>query len=197
MPSLTSNFNVLIAVPSRHYMEHMDTDVRPFRARIQFKGEAGSIIGANLMEGHTVSYEPDRNRIGFAESRICQSNTQGADDGDGTTSVSTSAGSTESTITGATDVGTDDMFDSLAERYSGDEDDADGGGCFTATCRSFMAIGYVFIGVTLAVAYRLSRPKERGIVKAHEYNSLVDGSAPYGDATSSRRRKLNEESLLV
>ncbi|KAI2493218.1 Xylanase inhibitor N-terminal [Fragilaria crotonensis] len=63
-----------------------------------------------------------------------------------------------------------------------------GGGCYNATCRSFMAVGYVVIGTALAVAYRLSRPKERAI----NAGSLPsEGQRPiyHDDLRSAYRRK--------
>eukprot|EP00545_Synedropsis_sp_CCMP1620_P013545 CAMPEP_0119009382 /NCGR_PEP_ID=MMETSP1176-20130426/4327_1 /TAXON_ID=265551 /ORGANISM="Synedropsis recta cf, Strain CCMP1620" /LENGTH=568 /DNA_ID=CAMNT_0006961891 /DNA_START=43 /DNA_END=1745 /DNA_ORIENTATION=- len=199
VPSLTNGFNVLVAVPAIHYLEHMVTGVRPYRARIHFESEKGSLLGANLMQGHTVSYEPDLNRIGFAESRQCETGGsggggrtgagEGGDEADnaeagGSTSLATSGGviqqaapvATTSNAGTAVSVGTDDDLFVSGEQESfeeskKDEDDLDGGSCFTASCRSFMAIAYVFIGTALAVVYRVSRPKERlGSDLLHQYS---------------------------
>jgi hypothetical protein len=226
VPSLTNDYNVLVAVPAIHYLEHMVTGVRPYRARINFDGEKGSVLGANLMQGHTVSYEPDLNRIGFAESRRCQTGGSGGggrtgagSDGneeespeasDGSTSLTTSAGTqqqaaaavnTGSSISVAND---DDMFVAGGESSSSEEsvkdDSLGGGGCFTAACRSFMAIGYVFIGTALAVVYRISRPKERlGADLLNQY-TVEEAEALHqkDDLTPSvRRRAWNDDGPVM
>jgi len=170
--SLSPDYNVIVAVPAVNYMEHLQANTRPYRARIQFDGENGSFFGANMMQGHTIVYELDDNRIGFAESRQCQaneanavSNTGGSNNAPGTTSVGTTTGAASTGGAGSTGTGgsDDDMFaqSAAATRAGQKEEEYTGGVCETSFCKSFMAIGYVLIGTALAVAYRLSRPKER------------------------------------
>lgn len=196
---------MLIAVPSIHYMEKIASDFRPFRARIHFEGQQGSYLGLNIMQGHTVSYEPDLNRIGFAESRLCQPG--GGDDDSsgvdhsggnqtsqqgGTANSENGGGSSAGTVFPSQRVETDDMFVSGAEStQSGgtSDDETSSGGCYTATCRSFMAVGYVFIGTALAVVYRLSRPKERAITDVGAYTEVSQTRYHQEDLSPVYRRK--------
>jgi hypothetical protein len=208
VPNLTNDYNVLLAVPATHYLEKVVNG--RYRARIQFDGQTGSLLGANAMQGHTTVYELDNNRIGFAESRSCRADppsSGGGSGGSGTsqqgsgggTSTGSSGGSTSGsngssggtpggsttggttggsssqggTGAGGTSIGVDDdLFipdgggsnngnDNGNEGQESDELDVAGGGCTTAMCRSFLAVGYVLVGTSLAVAYRVSRPREK------------------------------------
>jgi hypothetical protein len=207
VPGLTFDNNVLVAVPAIHYMERMVTDLRPYRSCIRFEEQQGSSFGANLMHGHTVSYEPDLSRIGFAESRHCEAlgkkgggrtaargsnmNEQNADLGT-PTNVPMSETSSASLAPAQAAAGTDDMFvagEGTSEPGRATEADSiGGGGCYTATCRSFMAVGYVVVGTALAVAYRLSRPKER-VINAGNLPSVGQHTIYHDDLRSAYRRK--------
>uniref|UniRef100_A0A7S1UQS5 Uncharacterized protein n=1 Tax=Grammatophora oceanica TaxID=210454 RepID=A0A7S1UQS5_9STRA len=185
---MTAEGNVIVAVPPSHYMERLNTAGKPYRPRIQFDGDQGSYLASNMMQRHVISYEIDENRIGFAEAlrctaesavtgRIGNRNVDGqepAEEEEPTTiSINTSGGSASSVGSGASSMAAvggsapvgndDDIFVSDGEDPSLiiDEEKFYGGGCATATCRCFMGIGYVAIGTALAVAYRISRPKEK------------------------------------
>ena len=167
MPGLTSNYDIVVAIPAAHYLEFVSTDTRPYRARIQFEGENGSVIGANALQGHTVVFELDNNRVGFAESRYCTSG-PGAHAGLENIPVASSAANTntnaDQNANNAAEP-TDDMFVAEANQNQAEDKpvvvDITSGTCDSAGCRSFLAISYLMMGTALAVAYRLSRPKER------------------------------------
>lgn len=207
---LTIDYNVLVAVPAVHYMDRVVTGVRQYRSSIRFEAQQGSSFGANVMHGHTVSYEPDLSRIGFAESRHCEvlGKDGGARTADGRSSIQENAelgmptsvhmsgrSSALSPAPAPSAAGTDDVFVAgVGSSEPGGAPKANssggggGGGCYNATCRSFMAVGYVVIGTALAVAYRLSRPKERAI----NAGSLPsEGQRPiyHDDLRSAYRRK--------
>ena len=204
---LTRDYNVLVAVPAIHYMERMVTDLRPYRTRIRFGEQQGSLLGASFVQGHTVSYEPDLSRIGFAESTHCQAagnvglertatgrsnmNEQNAQI-ESPTSGPISGGASDASPAQAA-AGTDDMFVAAAQSSvpggAVEGDSSRSGGCYTATCRSFMAVGYVFVGTALAVVYRLSRPKVRvenaGNIPSEDKHSMYHQE----DNRSAYRRK--------
>jgi hypothetical protein len=206
---LTIDYNVLVAVPAVHYMDRVVTGVRQYRSSIRFEAQQGSSFGANVMHGHTVSYEPDLSRIGFAESRHCEvlGKDGGARTADGRSSIQENAelgmptsahmsgrSSALSPAPAPSAAGTDDVFVAgVGSSEPGGAPKANssgggGGGCYNATCRSFMSVGYVVIGTALAVAYRLSRPKERAI----NAGSLPsEGQRPiyHDDLRSAYRRK--------
>lgn len=160
------------------------------------------------MKGHTVAYEPDLNRIGFAESRQCRTGRSqggrngdgaavGGSSGDGGTSIATSGGAPTGTAPGAANPGStvlaggtdDDLFIAGESQESAQEEDYEGGGCFSASCRSFMAIGYIFVGTALAVVYRVSRPKERiGMKDYHQY-TMEEAVQNQDDLSPVYRRK--------
>jgi hypothetical protein len=189
-------------------MERLPTSIRPYRARIQFEKKGGSSLGANVMQGHTISYEPDLLRIGFAESKSCQIPTKTGKrmaDGEsrskegtnseaenGQTSIETVKGDVESTSSPIqTSLGTDDMYiagSSSGESLKGSAQATGDGSCTTATCRSYLAVGYVFIGTALAVIYRMSRPKDRAIQALSQYTQETQVLYNHDMSSAYRRR---------
>lgn len=211
-------------------MERLATGNRPYRPLIKFEGVRGSTIGANVMQGHSISYEIDKNRIGFAESSKCEasyagSRSRSADsattestevatesgataegEASGVLSINTaSTGSTASSGTTSISTGNDDLFvggvpttlSSGATMTMNEEANTAGGGCTSANCRCFMSIGYVFIGSALAVAYRISRPKERTLASFEAWNSDVEQLVVLDDTPAYRRKSWHEGGTLV
>lgn len=205
--SLTDDYNVLIAIPAIHYMEHMPLEDKPYRTRLNFDSKSGSIFGLNAMTGHTISYEPDSNRIGFAESKTCIETGEESDEswrgrGSGEDSNS-SNGHIFKANTGAMLSSTatdDDIFASKTEALDEEsKQEIDSGiTCFTASCRSLMAMGYVFIGTALAVVYRVSRPKERqdNMMQA-TYDEPHIGSTNDDLNSAYRRKPWNEPASML
>lgn len=236
VPNLTKDFNVLVAVPAAHYMERVIATGR-YRPRIQFDGQAGSFLGANVMQGHTTVYELDMNRIGFAEVSQCPTRPEtrepkggatteggGASNGENgeateppvetesTGSGGGSPGETMSPPSGGSSGGDPvSVDDDLVPGETNNPDEktpppqpqapqevvVESGGCKTAMCRCFIAVGYVAVGTSLAVAYRVSRPKEKSFATAfaHEYDNMIDQPMRYTeeDMSSVYRRKTWEE----
>lgn len=65
--------DTLMAIPPSSYME-WNPSSGAYRARISFAhdGSGGTVLGSNAMRGHTILYDLEKKRIGFAESRSCQ-----------------------------------------------------------------------------------------------------------------------------
>jgi len=209
VPGLTDDYNVLVAIPAIHYMEHMPFQENPFRTRINFDSKGGSIFGLNAMTGHTITYEADEKRIGFAESTECsiesgrnsdESYWRGANGGKATTDASRPDFKANAAMSSRTT--DDDIFATKVEGLEEAEEELNAGvTCFTASCRSLMAMGYVFIGTALAVVYRISRPKERYDHMMAQASSLEEPhlSSADDDLNSAYRRKpwREPESMLI
>lgn len=211
-------------------MERLTTGNRPYRPLIKFEGMHGSIIGANVMQGHSISYEIDKNRIGFAESSKCEashagSRSRSADSGttestevatesvakvegedSGVLSINTaSISSTANNVPTSTSTGNDDLFiggvsttaSKGATMTIHEDANVAGGGCTSANCRCFLSIGYVFIGSALAVAYRISRPKERTLAAFEAWNSDIEQLVVLDDTPAYRRKTMYEGGTLV
>jgi Eukaryotic aspartyl protease len=59
--------DIIIAMPSRHYME-FDDDEETWTARFYVdESGSGGVLGANLMMGHDLLFDVENNRIGWAE----------------------------------------------------------------------------------------------------------------------------------
>mmetsp|Transcript_11167 Transcript_11167/g.33070 ORF Transcript_11167/g.33070 Transcript_11167/m.33070 type:complete len:745 (-) Transcript_11167:493-2727(-) len=59
--------DILIAMPASHYMEYDPSEDR-YVARLYLEEGSGSVLGANLMMGHDVTFDVDGKNIGWAES---------------------------------------------------------------------------------------------------------------------------------
>lgn len=226
VPNLTDDYNVLIAVPATRYMARLLTGKRGYRPRIKFDGIEGSTLGAIVMQGHSISYEIDMNRIGFAESQRCEashavSRGRSIENGSGGSNTTNVGGtlSINNAVPPSTaepvstlqvpSVNNDDMFVGTTSitSYAGIAPNSGettstlgkytGGGCATASCRCFMAIGYVFIGTALAVAYRLSRPKERTLASFENFERDEEPLVFSVDASAYRRKTFHEGGTMV
>mmetsp|Transcript_22080 Transcript_22080/g.65407 ORF Transcript_22080/g.65407 Transcript_22080/m.65407 type:complete len:785 (-) Transcript_22080:110-2464(-) len=63
--------DVLIAIPPKNYMEWNPAS-GAYRARISFEYSGGAVLGSNAMQGHTILYDLEKRRVGFAESKSCE-----------------------------------------------------------------------------------------------------------------------------
>ena len=64
--------DVLLAIPSTSYMEYSaKRDV--YTSRIYFSESRGGVLGANSMQGHSVLFDWENGRVGFAESTCAYS----------------------------------------------------------------------------------------------------------------------------
>lgn len=59
--------DILVSVPPTHYMEY-DDETQSYTPRIYLTESSGSVLGANVMQGHDVFFDLENSRIGFAES---------------------------------------------------------------------------------------------------------------------------------
>lgn len=196
----TAPNDVLIAFPASHYMEH-NAHTDRYRPRISFAPTTGdarshrkavSILGANMMQGHDITFDVANNRIGFAESASCVNlpqaklNVLSEGNGDGNSA-------NHAVLTLDDDVleeeaaklpnrnFLDDTFDDdhyahlfLSEREKGGNKfvtgvgalDPDGpAACNTITCKSFVGLGYVFVFMGGWVAYKCATMKGSDIAE--------------------------------
>jgi len=222
VPALTDEYNVYITIPAIHYMNDANTVQSPkhrYRAEINFDSPKGSIFGLNSMKGYTISFEPDKSRIGFAKSRSCPKlpvfSNQGNND-----STTTELGKGRSfndnpdddiaiTTSSARDgqsrkkngrifsfINDDDLY-TIATAEGKDtiySTDLVGGlNCNTATCRCLMSIGYVLVGTVLAVVYRLSRPKEAQLYGIRDIRDIFQ----FRKGAKSKQDKAAEETYAA
>lgn len=82
----SSPYDAIIAVPATNYMER-NPNTGSYRARLQLDSKTGSVLGANMMQGHTILYDFGNNRIGFAEAMMCEPKVSYQDDDDLFTTV--------------------------------------------------------------------------------------------------------------
>lgn len=84
--------DILIAMPASHYMEYDPSEDR-YVARLYLEEGSGSVLGANLMMGHDVTFDVDGKNIGWAESDCDYSHlVDGGEIGEVDTQTSTSGG---------------------------------------------------------------------------------------------------------
>lgn len=63
-----NKYDVILAIPPSHYMEY-SPEGESYTSRFYPVERSGSVLGANAMMGHDVSFDVDNNRIGWAESK--------------------------------------------------------------------------------------------------------------------------------
>ena len=163
-------FDGLLAIPASHYMEYHPT-TNTYRAKISLDSKLGSFLGINAMQGHAFFYDLAKDRIGFAESYNCRPKMSPAGDVDDdmfempsihieTTEhvvedgpfgmIPFAGGPTDPRDDLPTDGGMGSIGDGVYR-----------GTCTTATCISFVTVGYCIVIAALAVAYKKYRPKDR------------------------------------
>jgi hypothetical protein len=164
-------FDGLLAVPATHYMEY-NPSTNTYRAKMTLDSKLGSFLGINVMHGHLYYYDLLKDRIGFAESYNCRPKLglAGLTDDD-MFEVETLQGGSERPDGGFGDGG----FGDDGDGGFGDDGDGSGNGfgdgdgdktggygtCVTATCISFVTLGYCIVIIGLSVAYRKYRPRDR------------------------------------
>jgi len=169
-------FDALLAIPATHYMEY-NPNTGTWRAKINLFSNLGSFLGINAMQGHAFFYDLAKDRIGFAESYNCQPKMSpaGLVDDDmfelPTVHLETESGGLEDPNSpfgsgGPFDGGMPDGGPGGINPKSGGPGsvgylDEDQGTCATATCISFVTVGYCIVVIALAVAYKKHRPRDR------------------------------------
>ncbi len=160
-------FDGLLAIPATNYMER-NPSTGTYRARIVLDSKLGSFLGINAMEGHAFVYDLREDRIGFSESYNCKpkNSPAGLVDDDmfelPTISIETSTGYPVAPL----DDPSNTVFSSPDRTFlPGTAQNRahleDAGGCVSATCISFVTVGYALILMSLAVAYHRYRPRDR------------------------------------
>lgn len=163
-------FDGLLAIPSSHYME-FNPSTSTYRAKITLDSKLGSFLGINAMQGHAFFYDLEKDRIGFAESYNCKPKMSPAgsvdDDMFEMPSVNIETGTAVEdgpfgTIPFAGG-GLADLPDELPKSVGlgPSMDEMYHGTCITATCISFVTVGYCIVIAALAVAYKKYRPRDR------------------------------------
>lgn len=145
-------FDGLLAVPATHYMEY-NPSTNTYRAKMTLDSKLGSFLGMNVMHGHLYYYDLSTDRIGFAESYNCRPKL-------GLAGLTDDDMFEVETLQGGSDGGNgsglgDGDGDGLGDKTGGD------GTCVTATCISFVTLGYCIVIIGLSVAYRKFRPRDR------------------------------------
>mmetsp|Transcript_15553 Transcript_15553/g.33473 ORF Transcript_15553/g.33473 Transcript_15553/m.33473 type:complete len:731 (-) Transcript_15553:467-2659(-) len=167
-------FDALLAIPATHYMEY-NPSTGTYRAKINLFSKMGSFLGINAMQGHAFFYDLAKDRIGFAESYNCRPkmNPGGFVDDDmfELPSVQIQTGTGPGGPNGPfgdggmPDGGMPDgpSVDGPNSRGPGGSAarGEDMGTCVTATCISFVTVGYCIVVIALAVAYKKYKPKDR------------------------------------
>lgn len=165
-------FDALLAIPATHYMEY-NPSTGTYRAKITLDSKLGSFLGINAMQGHAFFYDLSMDRIGFAESYNCQPKMgfAGLVDDDmfdvATISNLPESGSPYDSMgpgTGPIDGGMPDRpeFDTPGRSGPGfGPEQEELGRCVTATCISFVTVGYCIVVIALAVVYKKHKPRDR------------------------------------
>ncbi|KAL7495916.1 hypothetical protein ACHAWT_006723 [Skeletonema menzelii] len=163
-------FDGLLAIPSSHYMEY-NPSTSTYRAKISLDSKLGSFLGINAMQGHAFFYDLAKDRIGFAESYNCRPKMSPAGDVDDdmfempSVHIETTTQVVEDgpfgTIPFAGGPKVNPRDDLPKDVGMGPIEDAYHGTCITATCISFVTVGYCIVIAALAVAYKKYRPRDR------------------------------------
>lgn len=154
-----NRFDAMIAIPATNYLEFIPA-TRTYRSKITLDSKIGSFIGIVAMEGHAFYYDLTSDRIGMAESFNCQpkSGLSGLGDDDMFALPTIQSGS------GADPLGTNDPWGTASGRGVGPNTasyDQRSGTCTSATCISFVTLGYCTVLVALAAAFKKYRPKDK------------------------------------
>lgn len=161
--------DILVAFPATHYMEY-NSNTKMYRPRISFENTDGSVLGANMMQGHDVTFDLQHNRIGFAEAFTCvfdgkyeappgPTGFSYADDlfnGD----VDDEMGIPK-TNWGADDAFVTDDANFDKNGLSSEKFINENGSCDTMVCKAFVGVGYFFAVVAAWVIYKCANVKAR------------------------------------
>jgi hypothetical protein len=170
-------FDVMIAIPATHYLEWIPA-TGAYRSKITLDSKIGSFIGMVAMEGHAFYYDLTADRIGIAESLNCEANGfLGDDDMFALPTIESGTGPW-----GYNPNGPGGWGGSYGDRGVGTLStahyDQQGANCTSATCISFVTVGYATVLVTLAVAFKKYRPKDRS--KKFEESVSDDSDTVFG-----------------
>lgn len=145
-------FDALLAIPATHYLD-FNPSTGTYRAKISLDSKLGSFLGIGAMQGHLFYYDLADDRIGFAESYNCNTLKNQAGGDDDFFLMPTFPG----------DGGFGDQDGGFVPEVLTPDDQGDNnvGGCTSATCISFVTVGYCIVVIALAVAYQKYKPRDR------------------------------------
>jgi hypothetical protein len=165
-----SPFSVVVAMPAKHYMEKDPENGDKYRSRLFFDHPSGSVLASNFMRGHDVYFDVDEGRIGFAEIEICEKDPLGTNEPAQTGFYGER--DYDSLNPDSYPEGFGRSIDSRGMPFG--EGGGGGGGkpevecgafyscCVTATCRSFVAVGYSLIAIVAVAALAAMRGATKG-----------------------------------
>jgi hypothetical protein len=186
-------FDAMIAIPAANYLEYIPA-TGTYRSKITLDSKIGSFIGIVAMEGHAYYYDLTADRIGIAESFSCQPKSGmsgfGDDDMFALPNIQSSAGLDpwgNPLGTGNGPWGTRGELEPASKAHY----DQYGGACTSATCISFVTVGYFTVLVALAAACKKFKPKDRS-KKWDQDNSYDDDKDGFGRESESLRPEFNE-----
>ena len=172
----------MLAIPATHYMEY-NPSTGTYRAKITLDSKLGSFLGINAMMGHAFFYDLSKDRIGFAESYNCKPRLgMGGFVDDDMFALPTVQMDTESKDPSPYGPGgypfdggmPDEGYPkSQGPGYGSSPNKA--GSCRSATCISFVTVGYCIVVAALAVAYKKWKPKDRSKQFDRDVNNGEDG----------------------
>lgn len=162
--------DILIAFPASRWMEY-NSNTRMYRPRISFENANGSVLGANIMQGHDITFDLLRDRIGFAETVTCVYEEN--EDDPSVTDLPDGFIYTDDLFNGEADNdmglpkdnwGADDAFTNDDIYTNGAEAQKfinDKGACDTMVCRAFVGTGYIFAFMGAWVLWKCVNIKAR------------------------------------
>ena len=187
-------FDGLLAIPSSHYME-FNPATGTYRAKIALDSKLGSFLGINAMQGHAFFYDLAKDRIGFAESYNCRPKMSPAGDVDDdmfempSVHIDTTAHVIDDGPFGTIPFGGGPSTDQPGNSPDGSDqigEDLYHGTCTTATCISFVTVGYCVVIAALAVAYKKYRPRDR----SKQFDKEDSGEDVYDDYDGGRESEV-------
>ena len=174
-------FDVMIAIPATHYLEYIPA-TGTYRSKLTLDSKIGSFIGMVAMEGHAFYYDLTADRIGIAESFNCQpkSGLSGFGDDDMFALPTIESGADPWNYNPKGPGGESDAGDGTLSKAHYDQS---GGSCTSATCISFVTVGYAIVLVTLAVAFKKYRPRD--LSKKFEESVIDDSDTVFGSESET------------
>jgi len=154
-------YDIIIAVPANHYMAYNPV-TGYYRSHINF-ASSGTYIGSNLMYGHDIMFDFERNRIGIAEVTKCVPKIKGPVTADDDVFETPFEVRDDDSVWRENNEGNDDT----SIQRGGNTPLGPGsaisvtsfGSCKSMVCRLFVATGYVALLVFAFVIFKCARIK--------------------------------------
>eukprot|EP00590_Aulacoseira_subarctica_P009730 CAMPEP_0172436276 /NCGR_PEP_ID=MMETSP1064-20121228/71638_1 /TAXON_ID=202472 /ORGANISM="Aulacoseira subarctica , Strain CCAP 1002/5" /LENGTH=464 /DNA_ID=CAMNT_0013184675 /DNA_START=811 /DNA_END=2205 /DNA_ORIENTATION=+ len=221
-------FSVVVAMPPGAYMLFNET-LGVYQPKLFFDSIDGSVLGVNLFTGHDVIFDLQKNRIGFAENGgWCTANPYNASEpkplgffGDATPNgkVIGNSNPNDPTNNGIDSTGkgllTDDGLNNGSPGSAFDPNILGGPGsdqantcgtglfysaCCSATCKSFVAVGYatvVITGLAAVIAMKTSQTRRYRGAESAATSGMTSSRWQYPMLSSQRRTYLEPSSAAL